>query len=149
MVYEYKSNSRISVPAQVAGEVCESLAKSGGLTPKRLLDASRAEDAPLHGEFEWDNDVAAEAYRESQAAHIIRCIVVKPDERMMEPIRAFVRVTEASGDYTPMCVVMESKSMMNTLMDNARKEMEAFVRKYGGLGELSKVIDSMNEALAS
>lgn len=148
MVYAYKSNSRIRADAQVAGEMCDQLAKTGGLTPKRLVDANRAEDAPLHGEFEWDDYVAAEAYREGQAAHIIRCIIIKPDEKPEVPVRAFVRVTEASGDYTPMQVVIENDDMMARLMSNAKREMECFVQKYGDLEELSSVIESMNVVLA-
>ena len=147
MVYEYKANSRISVSAQVAGEGCENLAKSGGLTPKRLLDASRVEDAPLHNEFEWDDSAAAEAYRESQAAHIIRCIIIKPDDAPRNPVRAFVRVTEESGDYTPMHVVIKHCDMMERLMACAIKEMESFVRKYDSIKELSDVIESMNSIL--
>ncbi len=148
MVYAYKSNSRIRADAQVAGEMCDQLAKTGGLTPKRLVDANRAKDAPLHGEFEWNDTTAAEAYREVQAAHIIRCIIIKPEDKPEVPVRAFVRVTEDSGDYTPMKIVMKDEDMMERLMGNARKEMECFVRKYGDLKELSDVIDSMNTALA-
>ena len=74
MVYEFKPCSYIKASAQVAGEMCEQLSKTGGLTPKRLVDANRAEDAPLHGEFEWNDTVAAEAYREGQAAHINLCL---------------------------------------------------------------------------
>ena len=41
--------------AQVAGEVCERLEARGRLTPSDLVDESRAEDAPLHGMFTWDD----------------------------------------------------------------------------------------------
>ncbi len=148
MVYEFKPCSYIKASAQVAGEMCEQLAKTGGLTPKRLVDANRAEDAPLHGEFEWNDTVAAEAYREGQAAHIIRCIVIKTEEAPKVPVRAFVRVTEPSGDYTPIQVAMKNDDMMERLMSSARKEMECFVQKYGDLEELSSVIESMNNVLA-
>lgn len=64
------------------------------------------------------------------------------------PVRAFVRVTEASGDYTPMQVVIENDDMMARLMSNAKREMECFVQKYGDLEELSSVIENMNVVLA-
>lgn len=147
MVYQYKAKSMIKAPAQVAGEMCEQLAQNGGLTPKRLVDANRAEDAPLHDEFEWDDSVAAEAYREGQAAHIIRCLVVKTEEIEEAPVRAFVKVTEEKRDYTPIQVVIKSPSMMEVLLQNARKDMEAFVNKYSNIQALGTVIDSMNAAL--
>ena len=92
--------------------------------------------------------MAAEAYREGQAAHIIRCIVIKTEEAPKVPVRAFVRVTEPSGDYTPIQVAMKNDDMMERLMSSARKEMECFVQKYGDLEELSSVIESMNNVLA-
>jgi len=147
MVYQYKPRSMIKAPAQVAGEMCERLSQTGGLTPKRLVDANRDVNAPLHNEFEWNDEIAAEAYRESQAAHIIRCIVIKPEVNEETPMRAFVRVTEATSDYTPMKVVMSSEQMMESLLVSARKEMETFVKKYTGVQELNRVIESMNEAL--
>jgi len=147
MVYQYKAKSMIKTPAQVAGEMCEQLARSGGLTPKRLVDANRAEDAPLHNEFEWNDSVAAEAYRENQAAHIIRCLVIKTEETEEAPIRAFVKVIEGKRDYTPIQVAIKSPSMMEVLEQSARKDMEAFVNKYRSIKTLAAVIDSMNEAL--
>lgn len=149
MVYQYKSHANIKAPAQLAGEMCERLAQTGGLTPKRLVEANRDENAPLHGEFEWDDSIAAEAYRETQAAYIIRCIVVKPEVTTCdeEPTRAFVRVTDTSWDYTPIKVVMKNPDMMERLMEEAKKDMNRFVNKYRSLENLQDVIDSMEKAL--
>lgn len=147
MVYEYKAKSMIKAPAQVAGEMCELLSKTGGLTPKRLVDANRSPDAPLHEEFEWDDVVAAEAYRENQAAYIIRHLVVKTEEQPEAPVRAFVRVVKESRNYTPVQVVMKNPSMMEVLLENAKKEMEAFVNKYQKIEELQDVIKAMNSAI--
>ncbi|MCC8014662.1 MAG: hypothetical protein LIO87_05655 [Eubacterium sp.] len=149
MVYAYKSNSRIKVPAQIAGEMCEKIAKTGELTPKRLLDANREEGTPLHNEFEWDDSIAAEAYREDQAAHIIRCIIIKPEKNEATPTRAFVRVTESTGNYTHINVVLSDEELMERLITSAWKEMECFTKKYSGIKKLNKVIAEMNEALKS
>lgn len=149
MVYRFKNGSMIKASAQVAGEMCDRLSKEeGGLTPKRLLDANRDENAPLHNEFEWNDLIAAEAYRENQAAHIIRCLVIEPEQNLEEkPSRAFVRVTEEKHSYTPLRVVMEHPDMMKILMENAKRDMQYFIDKYQALGELEKVINSMNEVL--
>ena len=77
------------------------------------------------------------------------CTINKPEEKSEVPVRAFVRVTDPSGDYTPMQIVMKSDDMMERLMASARKEMECFVHKYGDLEELSGVIESMNTVLAA
>ena len=66
MVYKWKERAQIRVSADVAGRVCEELEKDGALTPKRLLDVSRAEDAPLHDAFEWNDGIAAEKYQRQE-----------------------------------------------------------------------------------
>ena len=59
--YSYRVPGLQKAPAEVTGRVFEELANSeGGLSPRTLVDASRDENAPLHNEFEWRDDVAAE-----------------------------------------------------------------------------------------
>lgn len=72
------------------------LTRRGVLTPAVVVDESRPEDAPLHGDFVWDNDEAGELYRQVQAAHIIRSVHVKiADEpgRPPQRVRAFLPVS--------------------------------------------------------
>lgn len=147
MVYTFKAGSRIRASAQAAGEMCEELAASGALTPKRLLDANRDEDAPLHDEFEWDDGVAAEKYRENQAAHIIRCITVKVETETQTATRAFVRATEISCEYLPISVVMKDPKLTEALLREARRDMETFIEKYQALEALTLVLADMNSVL--
>ena len=59
-MYEYRVKGLVKAPAQVAGEIMEQLEQSEqGLSPASLLDASRDESAPLHGEFECRTGVPA------------------------------------------------------------------------------------------
>lgn len=70
------------VDAQTAGTELERIRVSYGcnsftaLTPKAVVEEARPEDAPLHPAFEWDNDTAAEKYREHQATNLIRRVRV-------------------------------------------------------------------------
>ncbi len=154
MKYKYSNSYGIKAPAQVAGEQCEKLAATGPLTPKRLLDANREEGTPLHNEFEWDDAIAAENYREGQAAHIIRALVVDAEEvaggdiRATGTIRAYVRATEESKVYTPIKVAINDADMDAQMEASARRDMRAFVRKYESLGRLKGLIDEMNRLLA-
>lgn len=47
------------------------------ITPALLVEEARNENSVLHSFFEWDDSVAAESYRRSQAAHLLRNIEVK------------------------------------------------------------------------
>ena len=79
--YKFKIPSVHKVSAQVAGEICNTLSNSpGGLTPHRLVEVSRDENAPMHSEFEWDDSIAGEKYREEQAKKVIQhLVIVKTD----------------------------------------------------------------------
>lgn len=48
------------------------LRKEGALTAADVVADARRPDSPLHELFEWDDSVAAERYRESQARSLIR-----------------------------------------------------------------------------
>ena len=149
-VYRWKSGARSPVSAQVAGEVCASLEESGSLTPRALVDASRAEDAPLHGAFEWDDEAAAERYREAQAGYIIRSVEVVV-EGTSEPVRAFVSVTESrhAAPYASIEHVMVRSDSRAILLDRARTELEAFRRKYRQLSELAEVFAAIDAVEAA
>ena len=147
MIYKWKSGARAPVPAQVAGEVCEQMSANGELTPRALVDASRPEDAPLHAAFEWDDEKAAEAYREGQAAYIIRSIEGE-HEGMEEPVRAFFTVPTMGGEayqYHSVEAVLKDANSREALLARAKRELEAFVRKYGQLEELAEIIASVEK----
>ncbi len=146
MVFEFKQASRIKADAQAAGELCLSLQQSGGLTPKRLLDENRDESAPLHNEFEWNDSIAAESYREQQASYIIRQLVVKTDDAVGQPVRAFVSITSEERSYQSLEVVLKTPSFREQMLRNAKSEMLAFIAKYNTLEELANVFKAMEQA---
>lgn len=146
MVYEWKPQTRIKTKADVAGAECERLASTVGLTAKNLLDASRPSDAPLHDEFEWDDAVAAEAYREDQARYIIRSLCIKSEKADQTPVRAFFTI--ASPEYEPVFVIIKDEDKRTALLAQAIKELQAFQQKYDSLRELQTVFAAI-ETLAA
>lgn len=151
MVYQYRVQHLHKAPAQVAGEICEQLEKSeNGLSPKTLLDASRPADAPLHGEFEWDDDIAAEKYREEQARCLIknlRVVAAEVDDGTCT--RAFVNVVinGEPGRFHNVRTVLEDDTLRERLMQKARKDCEMFIEKYKNLQQLSSVIREMRKVV--
>lgn len=145
MLYKWKNGSRLKASAQDAGEVCAALEAKGNLTPQALVDASRPEDAPLHGEFEWDDAKAAERYRETQASYIIRSVEVVV-EGTDKPTRAFVSLTVAENEreYREINKVLSIHSERELLLNEAKRELEAFKRKYSVLEELADVFAAID-----
>lgn len=153
MVYQWKSGSYMSGDAQVAGEVCEELCADGDLTPERLVDASRSEDAPLHGMFTWDDGRAAELWRRHEASRIIRCLVtvVTPDRQgygeEKVPVRSFVSISheDASRKYERIDFVLRDESSRNAMLLDAKRDMLMFQKKYGHLAELVNICKAIDE----
>ena len=124
--------------------VLQQLESEGRLTAKDLVDESRAEDAPLHEEFEWNDGIAAEKWREQQARVIISTIEVVSEEH--EPVRAFVHLDVRKPEYTSIHTVVQSADSTQRMLDNAMRELAAFRRKYEaleGFAALFQVIDKM------
>ena len=65
--YEFSIKGVHKVSAQVVGELIDELTNKGTeVTPELIVEMSRDPSAPTHGEFEWDDSVAAEKYRTEQ-----------------------------------------------------------------------------------
>lgn len=144
-IYRWKTGARSPVSAQIAGEVCADLERNGNLTPRALVDVSRPEDAPLHDAFEWDDAVAAERYRETQAGYIIRSVEVVVQENK-EPVRAFVSVTtgKEARPYSSIEHVLVRSDSRALLLEQARMELQTFKRKYQQLTELAGVFAAID-----
>ncbi len=169
--YRFKMQGMHKVSAEIAGAVCQQLSESEeGLTPKRLVDVSRDKNAPLHDEFEWDDAVASEKYREHQAQTIIQhLIIVKTDsekERKLKDVqivlekniedekresadRGFVSTGEYDSKYIPLNVALTNEIWRANLLDSARRDSRVFIAKYNRLEELADIIDDMNNFLGA
>ena len=149
MIYKFKSGARCSVSAQVAGEECAKLEAQGRLTPRNLVEESRPDDAPLHDCFEWDDETAAEKYREAQAGYIIRSIEVVTEE-IKEPTRAFVSIVKGNKPkpYKSIEVVLRNRDSREAMLDQALRELESFRHKYEQLSELAEVFSAIEVLVA-
>lgn len=145
--YEYRVPGLQKVPAQVAGEECERLDRSAaGLSPQTLLDASRDVAAPLHDEFEWNDEVAAEKYRLRQARSIIQNIVCATihDEEVIEE-RAFVSVRpNPVSAYVSLQRALSNDEWKEHLLKTAKDELQVFRAKYGRISQLASVIEAID-----
>lgn len=150
-VYKWKVPGLIPVDAETAGkELTRIYERDGAIAPETLVNESRADTAPLHHCFEWDNDKAAEKYRISQAGNIIRHIVIENPEdasgTQVPPVRAFVHTKIVSG-YEPIEIVISSAEKCKDLLEQATRDMQWFTQKYKNLRELDAVRAAMDAAM--
>lgn len=142
MVYKFRKGSYIKADAQAAGEMCEQLEARGKLTAEELLNANRAEDAPLHDSFEWDDSVAAESWRMQQARHIINSLEIVTENR--EPVRAFFSIVRSEPNYRHIDTILQRQDDTEALLKMALSELQAFQKKYSQLVELAAVFSAID-----
>lgn len=140
------------VSAQAAGEYLSDLERrQGGVSPATVVDEARPEEAVLHPCFEWQDEVAAEKYREYQARNVIKNVVcVIPVGSDPRPTTAFVNVTvnkesNPQRQYVSTMIAMQDPDLKSQVMQNAINELNAFRKKYKELEELARLIPVIDE----
>lgn len=118
--------------AETAGKVFEELSNTVGLTPQNLVDASRPEEAPLHNEFLWDDEVAAEEWRKQQARLMICNLAIEIEEEKTPPVRAFFHSVDEKK-YEDIRVIMSDEDKKEKLFKKAMAELNSFRMKYANL----------------
>ena len=146
MVYTWRPGSKHKVSANVAAAECERLEAEGRLTAADLVEESRSEDSPLHSEFEWRDDVAADEYRKSQARGIINSLVVVSEKH--EPVKAFVNLVATSPTYTSIQTAVSMADTRELLLQNALRELIAFQKKYKNLTEFANLFSEIERLTA-
>lgn len=164
MIYKFRENYRINVPAQTIGEEVERIERErGSCPPDVLVDESREESAPLHPAFEWDDEVAAELHRVEQARRIIRSVTpvfTKPesesdtedeDEQETNQTPAFVSIKhygEGNESYVSTAKAIAVPELRDAILRDALRGLLSWKSRYGHLKQLASVvavIDDVNE----
>lgn len=116
--------------------------KHGSLTAEQVVADARRKDSPLHPYFEWDNAVAAHAWRLDQARHLIgRFKIIAPD-RPDTKVRAFIHIAEDEKFY-PADRVMTDDRLQACAIQQAKAELAAFERKYHNLVDVRGLVLDM------
>lgn len=145
--FAFAEGYRAKVKADVAGRVCAELAEKDCLTAANLVDVSRPEDAPLHPAFEWEDEVAAEAYRRYQANNLIHSLRIVRNENT-EPQRVYFNLERKDPTYKPISVIVSDDELRDKMLKMAFAELSAFKKKYAELSALSKVFAAIDELTA-
>jgi hypothetical protein len=158
-VYRFKPWARLKGDPQKVGEEIERVRESSGgsLAPRNVVDAARPADALLHSYFDWSDASAGERYREMQASHLIRSIVVVQSDgiEVTAPVRAFVSIQESradndnpeeAGSYTSISEAVRIVSYREQMMRDALRDLDAYRMKYQLLADISKWSASLEMA---
>lgn len=108
----------------------------------------------LHKLFEWNDTIAAEAYRNQQAKDILRYLkitIIKNEEKEPEKeptlLRYFVNTGKRDGTYKKTEIVFQNASEADRVLENMRRDAEIFINRYKIYANLNPNIPSAIAAL--
>jgi hypothetical protein len=114
----------------------------GVLMPEAVVESARPETSPLHAKFTWDDGKAAHEHRLWQARQLISVCVqyVQGDKQKQLPVFVSLKKDrKTTGGYRTLVDVMNSPSLHQLLLSDARAEMHHFRDRYKSLEELEGV----------
>lgn len=129
--------------ANVIGAYLDRIQSKEALTPKIIVENARSPKSPIHRVFEWDDSAAAEKWREEQAQHLIRhiVIIVSDDADELKQGPAYVSVViDKQQQYVPTMVAIKSPDLRSQMLEYALRDLQAFEKKYREVFELQEVM---------
>lgn len=151
--YGVKLGSQIPAKkAQSYGEFLQELADmhGGRLNAETVVEAAKSPKSPIHREFEWNDGAAAWAYREEQARHLIRSIVIirdsEPEVRAFHCVK-FVEDEMERSFYLPLNQVLTNRELLEQVLEEALSYLEWFKKKFECLKELGKIHQAIDVVL--
>lgn len=150
MVYKWSIGMFSKVDANDVGKEFEKIEKKNGeVTKSAIVDAARNKNNVMHDLFEWDDAIAGEKYRLSQAGTIMAALIVEKEQNMNYGGRAYVNIERSEeigtkGRYVNYESAMSDDEMRSVILRNALKELVSFKEKYKELKELEKVFAAID-----
>lgn len=134
-----------------AQKVYEEISSIGEKATKEdIVNKARDENTELHSCFEWNDTKAAEKYRLYQANDIVRhlYLVRQEDEEeqeedkkiTVERFRCFSNLGK-NNEYESTITIVRNEDKYQMLLEQAKRELQAFKAKYSILKELKPIID--------
>lgn len=145
MTYKWKMPYFKTDANEAAAELDRISKKYGSISAKAIVDESRDEDAVLHKEFEWNDEVAAEKYREHQASVIVCNIVVAAEEEKQEDFVAVRAFVHTPNGFKNIKTVLQTQEDRDYMFDKALEELNDFKRKYAAIREFEKLFSTIEE----
>lgn len=124
--------------------------KHGDLNDRIVVDEARNPKHPLHDRFEWDDSIAGEKYRLSQARELLR-VTFKPDPDMPTTLRAFVAIKGEGvpkSSWTPTAEAVEDPISRAILLKQMERDWDTFKARYEHMKEFSDLIVAEAKARA-
>ena len=119
-------------------------AAKGRLVSEDVLESARSRKSPIHDWFEWDDTIAAEAYRLRQAGDLIRAvsIVMTRPSGEEETVRKYTitRTSSTGGAYVETKEVLKDGVLLNELLQDTVKTIRLHISRFNLYTEFGGVL---------
>lgn len=151
--HEWAAGARISGDAEKAAQLFAALTeRDGAVLLGAVVDSNRDPQAPLHGDYEWDDPTAAQLYRLEQAGHQVRSLrritvdahteEEQPPERVYVPMRVVHTdngVPSAAATYVPVALAQSEDEQAGRIRAQAVARIERLATEYKAIGACSDI----------
>jgi hypothetical protein len=134
----------------------ERIAQDGAVTPPKVIEAARPDDAVLHPCFTWEDSDAAEQWRLWEARHLLGSITVRYIENENEDrmARAFVNVympvkegeEEPARMYVQTAQALGDEALRRQVLEGALREIRGWRKRYAIYKEFAGILTAIDQA---
>ena len=117
--------------------------RRGRLIAEDLVAEAADPSHPMHGRFEWDNNVAGHQYRLVQARQIIRAVRIRTAPDAPKDLRewwALREDNEPKAHYEPIDAIMADPLAQRLLLAQAERDLRTFESRYQHLREYRELL---------
>lgn len=135
--------SMFRADAQLVAEEIASIGEKA--TPHQILDKARDPNTELHKCFEWDDSVAAEKYRLSQARKVVCNLVIRETVQDKKPPIRFMLQTKNGDGYQSTRIIYKDPDKYQELLASVLRDLVAIRNKHRNLSELEEVFEAIDQ----
>lgn len=143
--------SKMTTPERLASELRRFMGPDG-FKPHKIVEEAKDARSYFHPFFEWNDTMAAGAYRLAQARALIasvKIIVHDEDPEDMRRARAFYSVSDRRNRaYFDVQSIRSSPELQKRLLEQVDRELQAIVDRHIGVKAIAPIIAEARRRLA-
>lgn len=145
-IYSWRENTPVNLDPQIVGACLDDLGRRlgrpfEGLTPDDVVQAAADPSHPLHGYFQWDNEIAGPLHRRAQARVLIngiRFVDAGGGKNDPQIIRVSI-VVNNERVYGLVSLAMESTETRRQVLSDALRGLRGWQKRYTELSDMPSV----------
>lgn len=126
----------------------ELVALGTNASPEGIVEYAKDETTELHKCFQWDDTLAAEAWRRQQARFVAASLTVTIETKEHgEQSFRLIEHDEITKTYQPVVMTVRNMDSYAALLARAKSELASFKARYASIRELQNVFEEIEKVI--